>query len=162
MFSVTAAEPRRSLTASGSLILIDVSFGDTAIYQCQASNKHGTILTNTNVYVIGEYLFSICSLVKCLRERLRLISLSCCVTELPPQILTENGTTYTFVEGQKAVLDCKTFGSPKPKVTWWDLVPSNSVTLHPVTLQPVSLYICWQAHFLMRCALRRWHFISIN
>uniref|UniRef100_A0A674P783 Neural cell adhesion molecule L1 n=1 Tax=Takifugu rubripes TaxID=31033 RepID=A0A674P783_TAKRU len=81
---------QRSLTESGSLILKDVIFGDTAIYQCQASNKHGTILANTNVYVI----------------------------ELPPQILTENGNTYTFVEGQKALLECETFGSPKPKPVW--------------------------------------------
>lgn len=95
--SATADEPRRSLTASGSLILKDVIYEDTAIYQCQASNKHGTILTNTNVYVI----------------------------ELPPQILTENGSTYTFVQGQKAVLDCETFGSPKPKVTW----ESSSISL---------------------------------
>ena len=50
--------------------------------------------------------------------RLRLISSSCCVSELPPQILTEDGSTYTFIEGQKAVLECETFGSPKPKVTW--------------------------------------------
>lgn len=83
-------EPRRSLTPSGSLILKDVKYEDTAIYQCQASNKHGTILTNTNIYVI----------------------------ELPPQILTEDGSTYTFTEGQKALLECETFGSPKPKVTW--------------------------------------------
>lgn len=58
-FSATAVEPRRSLTESGSLVLKDVIFGDTATYQCQASNKHGTIITNTNVYVIGEYLFSV-------------------------------------------------------------------------------------------------------
>ncbi|KAM6925148.1 neural cell adhesion molecule L1.2 isoform 1-T1 [Xenentodon cancila] len=81
---------RRTVTASGSLILQDVNFGDTAIYQCQASNKHGTILTNTNVYVI----------------------------ELLPQILTEDGKVYTHTEGKKAVLECDTFGSPKPKVIW--------------------------------------------
>uniref|UniRef100_A0A8P4K617 Neural cell adhesion molecule L1 n=1 Tax=Dicentrarchus labrax TaxID=13489 RepID=A0A8P4K617_DICLA len=79
---------KRSLMPSGSLILEDVNFGDTAIYQCQASNKHGTILTNANVYVI----------------------------ELPPQILTEDGNQYTVAEGQKASLECETFGSPKPKV----------------------------------------------
>lgn len=59
-------DSRRTLTASGSLILKDVNFGDTAIYQCKASNTHGTILTNTNVYVIGVccFLFSWgCSLV---------------------------------------------------------------------------------------------------
>ncbi|XP_061592163.1 neural cell adhesion molecule L1.2 isoform X2 [Cololabis saira] len=88
--SATDEDPRRSVTPSGSLILQDVNFGDTAIFQCQASNKHGTILTNTNIYVI----------------------------ELPPQILTEDGKAYTHTEGQKAVLECDTFGSPKPKVIW--------------------------------------------
>uniref|UniRef100_A0AAQ4PG03 Neural cell adhesion molecule L1 n=1 Tax=Gasterosteus aculeatus aculeatus TaxID=481459 RepID=A0AAQ4PG03_GASAC len=88
--SATDKDSRRSLTTSGALILKDVDLGDTAIYQCQASNKHGTIITNTNVYVI----------------------------ELPPQILTEDGITNTFTEGQKAVLECETFGSPKPEVTW--------------------------------------------
>uniref|UniRef100_G3P240 Neural cell adhesion molecule L1 n=1 Tax=Gasterosteus aculeatus aculeatus TaxID=481459 RepID=G3P240_GASAC len=37
--------------------------------------------------------------------------------QLPPQILTEDGITNTFTEGQKAVLECETFGSPKPEVT---------------------------------------------
>lgn len=88
--SETDKDPRRTLTASGSLKLDDVNFGDTAIYQCRASNKHGTIITNTNVYVV----------------------------ELPPRILTDNGNIYTFTEGQKALLECETFGSPKPKVVW--------------------------------------------
>uniref|UniRef100_A0A3Q2YWM3 Neural cell adhesion molecule L1 n=1 Tax=Hippocampus comes TaxID=109280 RepID=A0A3Q2YWM3_HIPCM len=75
---------------TGSLILKDVNFGDTAIYQCKAFNKHGAILSNTNVYII----------------------------ELPPQILTEDGNTYTVTEGQKVLLECDSFGSPKPKVSW--------------------------------------------
>ena len=64
LFFLTATDkdPRRSLTAGGSLILKDVNFGDTAIYQCQASNKHGTILVNANVYVIGECLLYTCHL----------------------------------------------------------------------------------------------------
>ncbi|KAM4737433.1 neural cell adhesion molecule L1.2 isoform 2-T2 [Anableps anableps] len=73
-----------------SLILNNVNFGDTAVYQCQASNKHGTILTNTYVYVI----------------------------ELPPQIVTEDRKVYAVAEGQSASLECETFGSPKPKVIW--------------------------------------------
>ncbi|CAL9703005.1 unnamed protein product [Knipowitschia caucasica] len=82
-------DPRR-VSAGGSLTLKDINFGDTAIFQCQASNKHGTILTNTNVYVI----------------------------ELDPQILTKDGVSYEFVEGQKVLLECDTFGSPKPTVSW--------------------------------------------
>ncbi|XP_061532077.1 neural cell adhesion molecule L1.2 isoform X2 [Phycodurus eques] len=88
--SSTDKDAKRTLTDGGSLILKDVNFGDTAIYQCKASNKHGAILSNTNVYVI----------------------------KLPPQILTEDGNTYTVTEGQKVLLECDSFGSPKPKVTW--------------------------------------------
>uniref|UniRef100_A0A7N8XT36 Neural cell adhesion molecule L1 n=1 Tax=Mastacembelus armatus TaxID=205130 RepID=A0A7N8XT36_9TELE len=106
---------RRTLTASGSLILNDVTFGDTAIYQCRASNKHGTILTNTNVYVI----------------------------ELPPQILTEDGNTYTFTEGQKALLECETFGSPKPKVIWESGTTSSLLAdprVNPLTNGGLEIY----------------------
>ncbi|XP_068454677.1 neural cell adhesion molecule L1.2 isoform X2 [Clinocottus analis] len=106
--SATDKDPRRSLSMSGSLVLHDVNLGDTAIYQCQASNKHGTILTNTNVYVI----------------------------ELPPQILTEDGITYTFIEGHKALLECETFGSPKPKVTWES--SSTSSLLDDPRLKPLT------------------------
>ncbi|XP_029011414.1 neural cell adhesion molecule L1.2 isoform X2 [Betta splendens] len=120
-------DSRPTLTASGSLILNDVSFGDTAIYQCQASNKHGTILTNTHVYVV----------------------------ELPPQILTEDGNTYTFTEGQKALLECETFGSPKPKVTWEsptlstlladprvNLLTNGGLEIANVTHDDEGLYTC--------------------
>ncbi|KAM9342050.1 neural cell adhesion molecule L1.2 [Pholidichthys leucotaenia] len=126
--SKTDEDPRRSLTASGSLILEDVSFGDTAIYQCQASNKHGTILTNTNVYVI----------------------------ELPAQILTEDGNIYQVIEGKKASLECETFGSPKPKVIWERSSSSSSLLadprvnpltngvleIHNVTRYDEGIYIC--------------------
>ncbi|MFT7804597.1 neural cell adhesion molecule L1-like [Arapaima gigas] len=82
-------EPRRRVEG-GTLIMEDVQPEDTAVYQCSASNKHGTVLNNTYMYVIV----------------------------LPPQILTVDGQLYTVVEGQKGLLNCETFGSPKPKVTW--------------------------------------------
>uniref|UniRef100_A0AAX7TR19 Neural cell adhesion molecule L1 n=1 Tax=Astatotilapia calliptera TaxID=8154 RepID=A0AAX7TR19_ASTCA len=105
-------DPRRTLTASGSLILEDVNFGDTAIYQCRASNKHGTILTNTNVYVI----------------------------ELPPQILTDDGNTYAYTEGQKALLECETFGSPKPKVICWKYSVSDTHMLRDIVTLANFIY----------------------
>ncbi|XP_057175996.1 neural cell adhesion molecule L1.2 isoform X1 [Triplophysa rosa] len=82
-------DPRRTVK-HGTLTMKNVERSDTAVYQCNAANKHGTILINAYVYVI----------------------------ELPPQILTEDGLMYSVAEGQKIELACETFGSPWPSVTW--------------------------------------------
>uniref|UniRef100_A0A9J8AHV5 Neural cell adhesion molecule L1 n=1 Tax=Cyprinus carpio carpio TaxID=630221 RepID=A0A9J8AHV5_CYPCA len=78
-------DPKRSLK-HGVLTLKNVELSDTAVYQCKAVNKHGSILINAYVYVI----------------------------ELPPQILTEDGLMYSVAEGQTTEMACETFGSPQP------------------------------------------------
>lgn len=40
--------------SGGVLILRDVVFADTAVYQCEATNKHGSALLNTFLHVVGE------------------------------------------------------------------------------------------------------------
>ncbi|KAG7471847.1 hypothetical protein MATL_G00102400 [Megalops atlanticus] len=80
---------RRSVQG-GTLVLRDVRLGDTAVFQCQASNTHGTILVNAYIYIL----------------------------KVPAQILTEDRQMYTVTEGQTAQLDCKTFGSPRPTLAW--------------------------------------------
>uniref|UniRef100_A0A8C2AUK0 Neural cell adhesion molecule L1 n=1 Tax=Cyprinus carpio TaxID=7962 RepID=A0A8C2AUK0_CYPCA len=85
----TDSDPRRYVS-SGTLILTNVQYSDTAVYQCEATNKHGNILVNTHVHVV----------------------------ELPPQILTADGLVYKATEGQRVLLQCKTFGSPQPKIDW--------------------------------------------
>ncbi|KAM6925450.1 neural cell adhesion molecule L1.1 [Xenentodon cancila] len=82
-------DPRRSITST-ALILRDVEYADTAVYQCEATNKHGSILLNTFLFVV----------------------------ELPPQILSSDGVVYRALEGKKIMLDCESFGSPRPHVTW--------------------------------------------
>ncbi|XP_036802760.1 neural cell adhesion molecule L1 isoform X4 [Oncorhynchus mykiss] len=119
-------DPRR-IVRDGALILRDVVFTDTAVYQCQAHNKHGTILVNTYIFVI----------------------------ELPPQILSADGQTYTVTEGQKAGLHCQTFGSPRPKVTWEvdngaslladprvNLLTNGSLQITNVSHDDEGLYTC--------------------
>ncbi|XP_041860728.1 neural cell adhesion molecule L1.1-like isoform X2 [Melanotaenia boesemani] len=88
-------DPRRSLT-SNALILRDVEFQDTAVYQCEATNKHGSILLNTNLFVV----------------------------ELPPQILSSDGRVYRVIEDGDIKLHCESFGSPRPQITWEDEVGS--------------------------------------
>ncbi|XP_040009220.1 neural cell adhesion molecule L1-like isoform X2 [Xiphias gladius] len=89
-------DPRRSASA-GVLILRDVKYADTAVYQCEATNVHGSILLNTYLYVI----------------------------ELHPQILSSDGVVYRVAEGGDIKLHCETFGSPRPHVEWRgeDMVP---------------------------------------
>ncbi|XP_029690204.1 neural cell adhesion molecule L1-like isoform X2 [Takifugu rubripes] len=82
-------EPRRSVSG-GVLILRDVVFADTAVYQCEATNKHGSALLNTFLHVV----------------------------ELPPQILTSDGLLYRVTEGRNILMDCEVFGSPRPHITW--------------------------------------------
>ncbi|KAF5893453.1 neural cell adhesion molecule L1.1-like isoform X1 [Clarias magur] len=82
-------EPRRSVHG-GTLILTDVTVTDTAVYQCEASNKHGTALLNTYIHVV----------------------------DLPPQILTNDGQVYRLIEGSTLLLDCSAFGSPRPQISW--------------------------------------------
>ncbi|XP_073731003.1 hemicentin-1 isoform X9 [Misgurnus anguillicaudatus] len=87
--SGTDLEPRRSVV-SGTLILSKVQYSDTAVYQCEATNKHATILLNTHVHVV----------------------------ELSPQILTADGIVYRNKTGSTVILKCRTFGSPRPTVDW--------------------------------------------
>uniref|UniRef100_A0A8C6U311 Neural cell adhesion molecule L1 n=1 Tax=Neogobius melanostomus TaxID=47308 RepID=A0A8C6U311_9GOBI len=79
------ADQRRSVSG-GVLKLLDVEVADTAVYQCEAKNKHGSILLNTYINVV----------------------------ELPAQILTADGLQYRVTEGGDVALQCETFGSPQP------------------------------------------------
>uniref|UniRef100_A0A674AGX6 Neural cell adhesion molecule L1 n=1 Tax=Salmo trutta TaxID=8032 RepID=A0A674AGX6_SALTR len=111
---ITSLAANSAYYTYGALILRDVVFTDTAVYQCQAHNKHGTILVNTYIFVI----------------------------ELPPQILNADGQKYNSTEGQNAVLQCQTFGSPRPKVTWVNLLTNGNLQITNVSHGDEGLYTC--------------------
>uniref|UniRef100_A0A8C1P9W2 L1 cell adhesion molecule, paralog a n=1 Tax=Cyprinus carpio TaxID=7962 RepID=A0A8C1P9W2_CYPCA len=106
-------DPKRSLK-HGVLTLKNVELSDTAVYQCKAVNKHGSILINAYVYVI----------------------------ELPPQILTEDGLMYSVAEGQTTEMACETFGSPQPNVTWMSQLPDGSLQISNASLNDSGQYTC--------------------
>ncbi|XP_070824418.1 neural cell adhesion molecule L1.1-like isoform X1 [Chaetodon trifascialis] len=124
------ADPRRSVSG-GVLILRDVEFADTAIYQCEATNKHGSILINTYLYVV----------------------------ELPPQILSSDGVVYRVTEGGSVRLHCESFGSPRPHVTWEgedrlpllsdpriSLLTNGTIELTDVSHDDSGVYACSVKH----------------
>ncbi|KAM9536419.1 neural cell adhesion molecule L1-like protein isoform 4-T7 [Salvelinus alpinus] len=72
------------------IVLHKANSTDSAVYQCEASNRHGTLLANANIMIMN----------------------------LPPMILTEEGLEYSAVEGKVIVMHCKVFSSPPSAVTW--------------------------------------------
>ncbi|XP_038863351.1 neural cell adhesion molecule L1-like protein [Salvelinus namaycush] len=63
---------------------------DSAVYQCEVSNRHGTILANANIMIIN----------------------------LPPRMLTKDYQRYSVVQGKDIIMDCKVFSSPPSTVSW--------------------------------------------
>uniref|UniRef100_A0A672I9Y5 Neural cell adhesion molecule L1.1-like n=1 Tax=Salarias fasciatus TaxID=181472 RepID=A0A672I9Y5_SALFA len=119
-------EPRRSVSG-GTLILRDVRFSDTAVYQCEASNKHGSVLVNAFLYVV----------------------------ELSPQILSSDGLVYRAVQGRDVRMLCESFGSPKPHIAWEgedrppllsdprvSLLTDGTLELSNVSHSDVGVYSC--------------------
>uniref|UniRef100_A0A671W005 Neural cell adhesion molecule L1-like protein n=1 Tax=Sparus aurata TaxID=8175 RepID=A0A671W005_SPAAU len=63
---------------------------DSAVYQCDASNVHGSILANINIMVMN----------------------------MAPRILTRDYQDYAVVLGGDITMNCSAFGSPLPEVSW--------------------------------------------
>ncbi|XP_063335419.1 neuronal cell adhesion molecule-like isoform X10 [Pelmatolapia mariae] len=73
------------------IIFTDVQPGSSAVYQCNISNEYGYILSNAFVNVLSE----------------------------PPRVLTAPNKVYQIIKNHQALLDCSSFGSPMPKITWF-------------------------------------------
>ncbi|CAL8254379.1 unnamed protein product [Arctogadus glacialis] len=72
------------------LLLLDAGPEDGAVYQCEASNRHGRLLANANVMVL----------------------------DMAPRTLTKGYQVYEVIQGHNATLGCRVFGSPLPTISW--------------------------------------------
>uniref|UniRef100_A0A8C6Q4C2 Cell adhesion molecule with homology to L1CAM (Close homolog of L1) a n=1 Tax=Nothobranchius furzeri TaxID=105023 RepID=A0A8C6Q4C2_NOTFU len=63
---------------------------DSGVYQCEASNSHGTILANINVLVMN----------------------------MAPLMVTKDSLRYAVIVGGDAVIDCSVFSSPPSDIVW--------------------------------------------
>ncbi|XP_063064100.1 neural cell adhesion molecule L1-like protein isoform X2 [Engraulis encrasicolus] len=72
------------------ITLQNVQRSDTAVFQCEAANRHGSIMANINLMVLNAR----------------------------PVILTKDYQEYSAVRGRKVILDCKVFSSPPADIVW--------------------------------------------
>nr|DBA18742.1 TPA: hypothetical protein GDO54_016954 [Pyxicephalus adspersus] len=111
----------------GLLFIHSLQVSDSAIYQCEASNKHGTILSTANIDVL----------------------------DIIPLILTPEGRTYTAVWGNNISLLCENFAFPLADVTWYHgkrivhpvsgrytIDEHGTLHIHKAEAQDAGSYIC--------------------
>ncbi|KAM9324473.1 neural cell adhesion molecule L1-like protein [Gastrophryne carolinensis] len=111
----------------GVLFIHSLQQSDSAVYQCEASNKHGTIISTSNIDVL----------------------------DIVPLILTLEGKTYTKVWGNDVSLLCEHFAFPRANVIWYHgkqivhpvkgrITLDKSGTLHIQKTEPqdAGSYIC--------------------
>ncbi|XP_017343000.1 cell adhesion molecule L1-like a [Ictalurus punctatus] len=111
-----------------TLILYGAQQNNSAVYQCEVSNKHGTLLSNANIMVMN----------------------------LPPFILTQNSINYGAVCGKSVIMDCKVFSSPPADIHWrkdglegsvvgdrFFLHKNGSLQIHTTEVEDTGKYTCF-------------------
>ncbi|XP_023257220.1 neuronal cell adhesion molecule isoform X2 [Seriola lalandi dorsalis] len=89
-----------------TIIFTVVQTGSSAVYQCNISNDYGYLLSNAFVNVLSE----------------------------PPRVLTPANKVYQVIKNHRALMDCASFGSPIPKITWFKDSRSSTLDGDPYTL----------------------------
>ncbi|KAK3557195.1 hypothetical protein QTP70_024676 [Hemibagrus guttatus] len=110
-----------------TIMIHNASPSDSAVYQCEASNRHGTLLTNANIMIMN----------------------------LQPLILTEDNLQYSAVVGKRVIMHCRVFSSPPSAIIWskddsanalegtrFSLHANGSLEIHSVNEEDDGEYTC--------------------
>uniref|UniRef100_A0A2K5CXR7 Neural cell adhesion molecule L1 n=1 Tax=Aotus nancymaae TaxID=37293 RepID=A0A2K5CXR7_AOTNA len=110
----------------------------TAVYQCEASNVHGTILANANINIV----------------------------DVRPLIQTEDEENYATVVGYSAFLHCEFFASPEAIVSWqkveeakplegrrYHIYENGTLQINRTTEEDAGSYSCWVENSIGKTAV---------
>ncbi|XP_072291863.1 neuronal cell adhesion molecule-like [Eucyclogobius newberryi] len=86
-----------------TIMFTNVQTGSKAVYQCNVSNEYGYLLSNAFVNVLSE----------------------------PPRVLTPAHKVYQVIKNHQALLDCSSFGSPIPEITWFKDTRASTLNADP-------------------------------
>ncbi|KFV88583.1 Neural cell adhesion molecule L1-like, partial [Struthio camelus australis] len=128
----------RGRVSAREISLTNLQVQDSAVYQCEASNKHGTILASANVNVLN----------------------------IAPLILTSDGENYATVVGYSAFLHCEIFASPVADIRWtkddsieplsalrYELNKNGTLEIKDTRKEDAGSYACWAANSVGKRAI---------
>ncbi|KFP91655.1 Neural cell adhesion molecule L1-like, partial [Apaloderma vittatum] len=128
----------RGRISAREISLTNLQLRDSAVYQCEASNKHGTILASANVNVLN----------------------------IAPLILTSDGENYATVVGYSAFLHCEIFASPAADIRWtkddsieplstlrYELNKNGTLEIKQTKKEDSGSYACWAANSVGKRAI---------
>lgn len=128
----------RGRISAREISLTNLQLQDSAVYQCEASNKHGTILASANVNVLN----------------------------IAPLILTSDGENYATVVGYSAFLHCEIFASPAADIRWtkddsieplsalrYELNKNGTLEIKETKKEDSGSYACWAANSVGKRAI---------
>ncbi|XP_059679232.1 neural cell adhesion molecule L1-like protein isoform X2 [Gavia stellata] len=128
----------RGRISAREISLTNLQLQDSAVYQCEASNKHGTILASANVNVLN----------------------------IAPLILTSDGENYATVVGYSAFLHCEIFASPAADIRWtkddsieplstlrYELNKNGTLEIKEAKKEDSGSYACWAANSVGKRAI---------
>lgn len=55
VWSITEAPATNRKVLDDTIVLHNAKASDSAVYQCEASNRHGTLLSNANIMIMSKY-----------------------------------------------------------------------------------------------------------
>ncbi|NWV68569.1 NCHL1 protein, partial [Malurus elegans] len=128
----------RGRVSTREISLTNLQLQDSAVFQCEATNKHGTILASANVNVLN----------------------------IAPLILTSDGENYATVVGYSAFLHCDIFASPEADVRWtkddsieplstfhYKLNSNGTLEIKDTRKEDSGSYACWAANSVGKRAI---------
>ncbi|XP_060095547.1 neural cell adhesion molecule L1-like protein isoform X1 [Heteronotia binoei] len=131
-------KPSRGMVTTREISITQLQLQDTAVYQCEATNKHGTILATANVDVL----------------------------DITPELLTPDGEEYVAVVGYPSYLHCQYFAVPTPDVTWtkedslsrldmpsYYQYPNGTLEIRETRKTDSGSYSCWVSNSVGKSAI---------
>ncbi|NXJ87386.1 NCHL1 protein, partial [Corythaixoides concolor] len=128
----------RGRVSAGEISLTNLQLQDSGVFQCEASNKHGTILASANVNILN----------------------------IAPLILTSDGENYATVVGYSAFLHCEIFASPAADIRWtkddsieplstlrYELNKNGTLEIKGTKKEDSGSYACWAANSVGKRAI---------